>query len=66
MLFGFNPFAVHHEGDTVKYENEDYIVTKVWNHGGSGVYYDLKAKKDILTGFSFKGVQLSVHHWELD
>jgi hypothetical protein len=55
---------IHKKGDKVKYEDDEYIVTFVWNHGGNMVYYDLEAESGLLrTGY--KRIQMSVHHSEL-
>jgi hypothetical protein len=52
------------KGDKVKYEDDDYIITFVWNHGGNMVYYDLEAVSGLF-GIEYKKIQLSVHHFKL-
>lgn len=52
------------QGDKVKYEEDNYIIVHVWNHGGGNVWYDLEAESELL-GLGFKRVQLSVHYTEL-
>jgi hypothetical protein len=52
------------KGDKVKYEDDIYIVTYVWNHGGDMVYYDLESESKLL-GNVYERIQLSVHHSEL-
>lgn len=50
----------HKINDIVSYRNETYIITKVWNHGGRDVYYDLERE---YLGIIF--VELSVYHYEI-
>jgi hypothetical protein len=56
--------SILRKGDKVKYEDDNYIITFVWNHGGNMVYYDLEAESGLL-GTGYKRIQLSVHHSEL-
>jgi hypothetical protein len=55
---------IHKKGDKVKYEDDEYIVTFVWNHGGNMVYYDLEAESGLL-GTGYKQIPMSVHHSEV-
>lgn len=48
------------KGDIVKYEDKDYVVTYVFNHGIGMVYYDLEEKVGSLWE-GRKRVELSVH-----
>ena len=54
----------HNRGDKVKYEGDECMVTKVWNHGGTKVYYDLEVVGEVAKFHS--KIHLSVHHYSLD
>lgn len=48
------------KGDAVRYQGNEYIITRVWNHGGNLVYYDMEK-------YTMRGriIKLSVHYSEL-
>lgn len=50
--------------DKVKYDDEEYRVTFVYNHGGNMVYYDLESENPVL-GINYKKIQMSVHHSQI-
>lgn len=52
-------------GDRVRYRKDAYVVTKVWNHGGSMVYYDLEAEEEV-PGTDYRPIQMSVYHSEVE
>ena len=59
------PHATIKEGDIVEYDEENYKVTKVWNHGYSQWWFDLKAIEPKIKGLDFYPIQLSVPDYEL-
>lgn len=50
--------------DTVSYDDNEYLVEYVWNHGTNAIWYDLIATKPAIEGVNYLRAEKSVPSYD--